>query len=353
MYYYFLGTPPNESPFFMQAMLTNHYVDGAFYPRGGASEIAYNIIPTIVSAGGCVLVRAMVTSILLDKAGSKAMGITLKKGHNEFDIFAPMVISSAGVFNTYDRLLPPEVSSSTGMDTVLKKVKPGLGLFQVFIGLDGTAEELGLKPQNVWAFRSSKLDSVIQDYMSLSADEARTSDVPLLFVSFPSTKDPTYNTRYPGKTTCAIITVTPYKWFSEWSKETVMKRGEEYDSLKMDIGRRMWHQVLEMYPSLENRLEYLEVGTPLSNQHYLNTEFGEVYGLDHDLARFDPNIAIELRPETPIQGLYLTGQDMYCCGYGGTMIGGLLCASVIMKRNLLQELLELRGFWKKENSKKK
>ncbi len=337
----------------MQALLTNHYTDGAFYPRGGASEIAYSMIPTITSAGGSVLVRAKVTSILLDETKSKAIGVKLLKGHTEYEVKAPMVISDAGVFNTYRRLLPPEILPRIGMDTILKQVKPGLGLFQVFIGLDGTAEELGLKPQNVWAFRSSKLDSVVQNYISLSSDEARTADIPLLFLSFPSAKDPTFNTRYPGKTTCAIVTVTPYKWFEEWTNETVMKRGDDYNSLKMEIGRRMWHQVLEMYPSLEDKLEYMDVGTPLSNQHYLNTMYGEVYGLDHDVARFDPNNAIELRPETPIQGLYLTGQDMYCCGYGGAMIGGLLCASAILKRNLLVELQELRGYWKKEHNKRK
>ena len=337
----------------MQAMLTNHYADGAFYPRGGASEISYHIIPTIEAAGGRVLVRAKVTEILLDKGKTKVAGVRIRKGKNEFNLFAPMVLSDAGVFNTYQKLLPPEITPKIGMDSILKKVKPGLGLFSVFIGLDGTREELGLKPQNIWAFRSAKLDSVLQDYMSLDAEDARTADVPLLFLSFPSTKDPTYNTRYPGKTTCAIITVAPYKWFSEWKDETVLHRGEDYHALKMDIGRRMWQQVLEIHPSLEDKLEYLEVGTPLSNQFYLNTTEGEVYGLDHDVNRFDPNTTLELRPETPIEGLWLTGQDVYCCGYGGAMIGGLLCVSAIMKRNLLKELQELRVFWKKENAKNK
>ena len=37
--------------FSMHALLVNHYKNGAFYPVGGASEIALNIIPVIERYG--------------------------------------------------------------------------------------------------------------------------------------------------------------------------------------------------------------------------------------------------------------------------------------------------------------
>lgn len=52
----------------------------------------------------------------------------------------------------------------------------------------------------------------------------------------------------------------------------------------------------------------MEVGTPLTFQHYLRTSQGEIYGLDHTTARFNAKNAAHLRPKTPINGLYLTGQ---------------------------------------------
>lgn len=57
----------------MHALLVDHYIKGAFYPRGGSSEIAFHTIPVIQRAGGAVLTRAPVQSILLDSAG-KACG---------------------------------------------------------------------------------------------------------------------------------------------------------------------------------------------------------------------------------------------------------------------------------------
>ena len=61
----------------MHALLTNHYVCGASYPRGGASEIAFHIIPVIEKSGGKVLVRAPVTEVLFDSKG-KAIGESKK-----------------------------------------------------------------------------------------------------------------------------------------------------------------------------------------------------------------------------------------------------------------------------------
>ena len=57
----------------MHALLLEHYMYGAYYPKGGASEIAFHIIPTIERSGGRVLVRAPVKEILLDSDG-KACG---------------------------------------------------------------------------------------------------------------------------------------------------------------------------------------------------------------------------------------------------------------------------------------
>ena len=41
------GTVPAKSHFGMHSVLLQHYQYGAFYPVGGASEIAYNVIPVI------------------------------------------------------------------------------------------------------------------------------------------------------------------------------------------------------------------------------------------------------------------------------------------------------------------
>lgn len=68
-----IGVPPKESSFLINALLLHHYKRGAYYPRGGASEFAFHIIPVIQQSGGTVLVRAPVKRILINNQ-EKAYG---------------------------------------------------------------------------------------------------------------------------------------------------------------------------------------------------------------------------------------------------------------------------------------
>ena len=58
-------------------------------------------MPVIEKSGGKVLVRAEVEEILVK--GGKAVGVRVKKGTETHEIKAPMVISDAGVYNTFQR----------------------------------------------------------------------------------------------------------------------------------------------------------------------------------------------------------------------------------------------------------
>ena len=65
-----IGVPPRDSSILINALLIHHYKRGAYYPKGGASEISYHISNTIRKYGGDVLVRAPVCQVLLDKDGA-------------------------------------------------------------------------------------------------------------------------------------------------------------------------------------------------------------------------------------------------------------------------------------------
>jgi hypothetical protein len=70
---------------------------------------------------------------------------------------------------------------------------------------------------------------------------------------------------------------------------------------------------------------------------------GEMYGVDHDLQRFTPEATVALRSDTSVQNLYLSGQDVFTCGFAGATFGGLICASTILKRNVYADLLALKA----------
>ncbi|KAL7860695.1 hypothetical protein AOLI_G00170440 [Acnodon oligacanthus] len=333
------GNIPKEASFSMHSLLLCHYMPGAWYPKGGASEIAFHMIPIIEKAGGAVLVRAPVNRILLNDA-KQAIGVSVMKGHEEVHVHAPIVISDAGVFNTYQQLLPKEVQAMPAIQKQLSFVKHGEGGLSVFLGLEGTKEELGLEAKNYWVFSENNLDELMEGYRKEEREEAIKS-VPLIFIASPSAKDPTWEQRNPGKSTLSLVSFAPYSWFEQWKDDKVKNRGADYKELKETLLNSLLEVVYQVFPKIKDRIEYMDAGTPVTNQHYIAAPKGEIYGADHGTARFSAEFCISMKPQTPIKNLYLTGQDMFSCGYAGALAGAMVCGSVILNRNLYVDVLAL------------
>ena len=116
-----------------------------------------------------------------------------------------------------------------------------------------------------------------------------------------------------------------------------------YIQIKNSVAHQMIKQACELFPQMEDKIDLIEIGTPITNKHYIGSPHGEIYGLDHDYQRMSPWMMALTRPETDIPGLYITGQDALLCGFTGALFGGLLCASTLLKRNVMQDLENLHA----------
>ncbi|XP_003124992.1 all-trans-retinol 13,14-reductase [Sus scrofa] len=345
------GVTPSHSTFAMHALLVDHYLKGAFYPKGGTSEIAFHTIPVIQRAGGAVLTRAPVQSILLDSAG-KACGVAVKNGQELVNIFCPVVISDAGLFNTYEHLLPEKARSLPGVQRQLGAVRPGLSIFSVFICLRGTKKDLGLWSTNYYVYFDTDMDKAMEHYLSLPRDKA-AAHMPLLFIASPSSKDPTWEDRFPDRSTLIVLVPTSYEWFEEWRDEPKGKRSSDYETLKSSFVEASLSVVLKLFPQLEGKVDSVTGGSPLTTQFYLAAPRGACYGADHDLSRLHPHVMASMRAQSPIPNLYLTGQDIFTCGLMGALQGALLCSGAILKRNLYSDLWKLGSKIQAQKNKKK
>jgi len=314
-----LGLPPKRSAWAIQALVARHYLHGGFYPVGGAWRIADSIVPRIRAGGGEVFTYARVAEILLqpDRA-CRIRGVRMADGS---EIEARCVISDAGAMNTFSRLLPAAARERHGYHRLLAAVKPSIGHLGVYIGLRGSAAELGLPKTNFWIYPGNDHDASLDRFL---ADP--NGPFPAVYISFPSAKDPDFARRHPGRATIEIVAPAPYALFERWADTRWGKRGEDYEALKRVYGERLLGQLYDKLPQLRGRVDYWEVSTPLSMQWFCGYGRGELYGLDHDPARLRQSW---LRPRTRIPGLWLTGQDVMSCGVTGAMMGGLAAAVAV------------------------
>ncbi len=307
-----LGLPPKTSSFMMHALIAKHYIYGGYYPIGGSSRIANSIIPTIQQNGGEVFTYARVNKIVIEN--ERAAGVEMTGGEI---IRSPSIISNAGVFNTFEKLVPMNTSVAAHYPQKLSSVKPSLGHLSLYIGLKADAQTLGLPKSNFWIYPSDQYSQDIENYQNNV-----NADFPVVYISFPSAKDPSWKHRHGDTATIEIIAPAPYEWFKSWEDKAWGQRGSDYESLKNHFSTRLMDILLNKMPHLAPFIDYYELSTPLSTQHFSNYKWGEMYGLDHSPQRFQQNW---LKPKTPIKGLHLTGQDIFSCGVVGAMLAGLVC----------------------------
>ena len=324
------GLPPSQASFAMHAMVARHYLHGGYYPVGGAAAIAESIEPLITREGGCVAVRGTVSEIVIEKG--RAVGVRMEDGRV---LRAPRIVSDAGARNTWLSLVPREAAERTGLPDRIRSVAPSVGHLCLHLGLSGTKEELGLTGTNLWLYPEGDRDAHIEAFRK----DPEHAPFPVVYASFPSSKDPTWNQRYPGKSTIEVIAPAWPSTFEAYAGSRWHKRGAEYDALKARLSERLLAALEAHRPNLRPHIVHSELSTPLSTTHFTGHPHGEMYGLSHGPDRF----RLPLRASTPIDGLYFTGQDLTSCGVGGALLGGVLCAAAILSRQPRALFDALRG----------
>ncbi|MFJ8659070.1 phytoene desaturase family protein [Streptomyces sp. NPDC093795] len=307
-----LADSTTKLPFFLLAVLFEHFRTGAWYPVGGSAAIARAMLAPIRTAGGEVFVRAPVARIELD--GARATGVTLADGTR---VRAPVVVSAAGAHHTYRTLLPrPPVG---GTDR-LEGMRRGFPFVILFVGLDGDPEELGLPRHNLMV-TDGDCDAFFD------GTGGRTSGH---FLSFSCAKDPTWTARHPGRSTGEILTYVHPDLFKPFHGSRWRHRDPAYLALKAELTAQLLDQLHRQLPRTKGRVAYHELGTPLTAEHFTGWPGGSLYGLAKDTAAFGdgrhPGLADWLRPRTGVKGLYLSGQDCLAGGFLGALTGGLLAA---------------------------
>lgn len=329
------GTTPKESSFAVHALIMGHYLHGGAYPVGGSSQIVKIIADILAKRDSLILVRATVDKVIVENG--EAIGVQMIDGKK---IFAPLVISSIGIQNSYNHLLPSADQERIPFAQKVSNMKPSTGHLALYVGFKESAQALGLQKSNYWIFPEGQYD---HDQNMARYLEDPSQEFPFVFVSFPSAKDPNWESRYPDRATIDIITAAAYDWFAEWEDQKWRKRGDMYEKVKEDFSQRLLEVLFKYEPQLREKVDYYELSTPLSTKVFTNYRVGEMYGVDHTQERFLHDF---MRPHTPIKNLFLTGQDITTCGISSALLAGVLTVSAITGKNyqakIRQQVLQER-----------
>ena len=335
------GARPDRASFMMTASVFRGIaMEGGCYPRGGSSSMAEELVATIESHGGRVLVRCTVKEILVDEdydgeqvvvgvcAVSAAAGGAATR---EVLIPTSTVVSSIGYVNTFTKLVPSKVTERLGIPRAIAQVPQSAGFVMANIGIDAPPSQLGITNSNTWHI---PVDKFGDHYPSLdnffsNPDQCSSLETPA-FITFPSVKDCKGHGKDASTTSCQILLMANYEWFERFKADIdgeTDKRAEGYAALKKKWADKAVELLLRYYPLCSGHVDLVDISTPLSIEQFLSAHRGGAVGIDVTPERFcNSEVRDRLDVVTPIGGLFLSGQDVGMLGVTLCQLTGVLTA---------------------------
>src|SRR5690606_24605644 len=320
------GLAPAKASFPLHCAVMDHYFNGGFYPCGGGAAIVKAMTTAIKNNGGEIKTQHAVHRILIDGTNKKtAIGVEMENGEK---IFADRIISNADPNITYQKLIGEE-NLGKKLQKKLSKTNYSCTSLMLFLTVEMDLTAAGIDSGNIWLMPNEDMDTVYKRMMlpDITNDNAFEG----MFISCTTLKDPS---SFDGKHhSIEAITYLDYKTFEKFKGEKD-PRSQEYLQLKELLTEKMIKTLEKVLPTIRKHIVHKELGTPITNEYYINSTRGSVYGTEKKLTQIGP---FAYKAKSEIKNLYLCGASIVGHGVAGAGYSGLQTAGEIL--NLKQKEL--------------
>jgi phytoene dehydrogenase-like protein len=193
----------------------------------------------------------------------------------------------------------------------------------LFFATDMDLRAAGLDSGNFWFYEHANVDKIYSD--GLTDAMLRNETPPGMFLTATTLKDP--SKMHSGHHTCEAFAFVGYEVFEKWAHTRYGARPADYESMKEDLAWRMVSGLEKHVSGLSKHIVFYNLGTPLTNEHYLNATRGNLYGIEKSRHQVGP---WAFSPRTEFEGLYLCGASTLSHGVAGVTASGIEAAKVVL-----------------------
>ncbi|MED4082285.1 NAD(P)/FAD-dependent oxidoreductase [Halalkalibacterium halodurans] len=306
----YYGTPPTQgSAMFFAYAIMSYFKEDIYYAKGSFQSLADAFVKRIESLGGEVCLRNEAQRVEVEDRQIK--GVHLQTGEY---VEAEKVVCNGDFLKLVQHLVGEEHFPARYLKRI-SKLKPSISAFEVFLGVDLPLEKQGLSHET-FIYNDYDYDLFMEKHQSLG--EIGASGLSGLAISIPSLVDSSLAPE--GMHTAILTTLVPYDIGCDWKEKK-----EDYQDQLIKMAERA-------IPNLGRHAVHVESGTPLTMERYTNNSFGSIYGWEQTKNQMTG------RPqhETPIKGLYLSGQ---WTDPGGGIVSAILSGYKLRKKIMKEQVV--------------
>jgi len=187
--------------------------------------------------------------------------------------------------------------------------------------LDMDVTQFGIDSGNIWMMKDENGDENFKDLMT--SDIAAGECFPAVFISCTTLKDPvSFNGRYHN---FEVVTYVDYDNMEDFGVGDY--HSEKYKIFKEKVIGKLMNNIEKVIPGARRHIVQAELGTPKTNEFYINSTKGNVYGTEKTLNQVGP---FSYKNKSEIENLYLCGASTLSHGVGGASHSGIAAAASIL-----------------------
>ena len=301
------GSDPRSAPAVLSTIAFVEEAFGAWHIKGGIGTLSEKITQRCEKLGVAINLNTFVTEIT--HQGNKVTGLIANGQHRSFD----RIVANTDAQFLYEKLLPGS-GTAKKVAKSLSKSEPSLAGFSLL---------LGLKPSTAPAL----------SHHTILFPEDYDAEFESIFTTKTPVEKPTIYICAP-KDPLMVKDAGHEAWFVLVNAPRHSKGSDGFDWSDAEFARRYANSIIDQIEargiSIRDRLEVLEIRTPLDLQNSVHAPGGSIYGTSSNGAR---SAFARAKNRSPIKGLYLVGGSAH--PGGGLPLVGLsaeIVANAILER---------------------
>lgn len=258
-YWCYLGAHCDDLSFLHYASMVNRYIlRGASMPKMRSHEISLALTERVRELGGDILFNTEAVKISTDREGGVA-GVTLDDGT---EIITRHVIANCAPHVVFGRMMDKAPEAEIRATNARKFAGRG---FSMFLGLDASAEELGVENHNYFLYDTMDTAAQYEKMRTIKENEVQATVC--------------LNRAYPEcspKGTCMMYFTTLYM-SDDWGNI----KPEEYYKTKNYVADKMIARFeRDTGAKLRGHIEEISVAAPMTYARYCGHPQGVIYGYE-------------------------------------------------------------------------